>query len=324
MRRYTPVFVVLAVIGVGVLAWLFWPRGPAHTLSGYIDGDLLYLSAPVSGSVTTLAVVKGERVPAGAPLFQIDPKPLTAEADQARASLAAAQASVRDAEKGERPQELAVVASQREEAEARLRQAKADYERVRILTEKGVYAPTRLDQARADYQNTAAQVAEFEHRLKVAELSQRPDLIAAARARAVQAEGGLTEASVKLNQLAPNAPVDARVQDVFFQRGEWAPANQPVVALLPDDRVRLRFFVPETQVNLYRPGRVVRFSCDGCAKGLTARVDYVNPTAEFTPPVIYSRESREKLVFLVEALPDHPRDLTPGLPVDVTPLEPGH
>ncbi len=317
MNRFSPLIVVIALIGVAFLAWRLWPRAPADTLTGYVDGDLLYLSAPVSGSVTSLAAVKGQRASKGQSLFQIDPRPATAQAEQAKAAFEAAQATARDTEKGERPPELAVVAAQREEAEAKLRQAKADFERVRVLTDKGIYAPSRLDQARADYESTRSQVAEFERRLKVAELAQRPDQIAAAKARATQAQQSLAEADVRLGQQTGIAPVDARVEDVFFQPGEWAPVNQPVLALLPDDRVRLRFFVPEAQVARYRPGRVVRFACDGCAKGMTAKIDFVNPVAEYTPPIIYSRESRQKLVFLVEAMPDRPRDLTPGLPIDV-------
>jgi HlyD family secretion protein len=323
VKRFLPVIAVAAVVLLIGLAWVFWPRSHARTLSGYVDGDLLYLSAPISGAVTDLKVRKGDRVSAGAALFQIDPRPAAAEAEQAKAALVAAEAAARDAEKGQRPPELAVIAAQRDEAEAKLRQARAEFERVRVLAAKGVYAPAKLDQARADFQTVQAQTTEFERRLKVAELAQRPDQIAAARARALQAAGGSAEADVRLSQLSPSAPVEARVQDVFFQRGEWAPANQPVLALLPDDRVRLRFYVPERQLSLYKPGRRVAFGCDGCARGLGATIVFVSPTAEFTPPVIYSRESREKLVFLVEAAPDHPRDLTPGLPVDVTPLGEG-
>jgi len=110
------------------------------------------------------------------------------------------------------------------------------------------------------------------------------------------------------------------VQDVFYQGGEWVAANQPVVALLADDRVRLRFYVPQAEVALYRPGTRVAFRCDGCAAGLGARINFVSPRAEFTPPVIYSRDTRDRLVFLVEARPDRPADLPPGLPIDVTPL----
>ena len=93
-----------------------------------------------------------------------------------------------------------------------------------------------------------------------------------------------------------------------------------MVSLLPDDRIKVRFFVPEQEVARYRPGRTVRFSCDSCASGLTARISYVSPRPEFTPPVIFSRDSRDRLVFMVEALPAKPANLMPGLPVDVEPL----
>src|SRR3546814_6358834 len=103
--------------------------------------------------------------------------------------------------------------------------------------------------------------------------------------------------------MAPVAPAAARVEDVFFQRGEWASANQPVVALIPDDRVYVHFFVPETEVAAYKPGQKVGFSCDGCPDDLSATIVYVSPRPEFTPPVIYSREARDRLVFMVEARP---------------------
>jgi len=101
---------------------------------------------------------------------------------------------------------------------------------------------------------------------------------------------------------------------------EWVAANQPVVSLLPDDRIKVRFFVPEQEVARYRPGRTVRFSCDSCAAGLTARISFVSPRPEFTPPVIFSRDSRDRLVFMVEALPAKAAALMPGLPVDVEPI----
>ncbi|RYG01882.1 MAG: HlyD family efflux transporter periplasmic adaptor subunit, partial [Caulobacteraceae bacterium] len=93
-----------------------------------------------------------------------------------------------------------------------------------------------------------------------------------------------------------------------------------VVALLPNDKIKLRFFVPERQINGYRPGAEVKFSCDGCQAGMTARVTYISPRPEFTPPVIYSRETRDRLVYLVEAKPSVL--LNPGQPVDVQPIGP--
>src|SRR5690606_39456388 len=110
--------------------------------------------------------------------------------------------------------------------------------------------------------------------------------VRAADGRVAQSQAQLSAASARLSDLAPVAPTAARVEEVFFQRGEWAGANQPVVSLLPDDRIKLRFFVPQESLAAYRPGRTVRFSCDGCASGLTARIAFVAPRPEFTPPVI--------------------------------------
>jgi HlyD family secretion protein len=114
------------------------------------------------------------------------------------------------------------------------------------------------------------------------------------------------------------ASVAGRVTDTLFARGDWVPSGAPVVSLLPPGNVKVRFFVPETQLGTVSVGQKVAVSCDGCAP-ISATVSFIAPQAEYTPPVIYSKESRSKLVFLVEAKPA-PEDalkLHPGQPVDV-------
>jgi HlyD family secretion protein len=98
------------------------------------------------------------------------------------------------------------------------------------------------------------------------------------------------------------------------------PAGAPVVNLLPPGNIKVRFFVPEREVGALKPGQPVTLACDGCTGPIPAQITYVAPQAEYTPPVIYSRERREKLVFMVEARPapaDAPK-LHPGQPVEVT------
>ena len=136
-----------------------------------------------------------------------------------------------------------------------------------------------------------------------------------------QAEAALGAAEARLSDIAPSAPGAGRVEDVFFQAGEWVPANQPVLSFIPDDRVRLRFFAPQDGISAYAIGAEVAFACDGCAAGMKAKITYVSPRPEFTPPVIYSREARERMVFMVEAMPVSSKGLTPGLPIDVMPLK---
>lgn len=320
-----PVRIVAVVAGVGLAGFLGWRLfGPdahrPHRLSGYVEGETLYVGASNAGLVSTVAVQRGDRVRAGQPLFALDAGQLTAARDQAAAQLAAAEAQLRDAEKGQRPQELAVYDAERAAAEAQVRQARSDYDRIAPLVAKGVYAPARLDQVKAALDTARANAAAVARRKTVGELGQRPDAVNAARSAAASARQALAAAQDRLDQISPRAPAAARVQDVFYQPGEWTAANQPVVALLPDGRVRLRFFVPEGEVARYAVGATVRFSCDGCGTERAARINYVSPRSEYTPPVIYSREARQRLVFLVEARPEGGGPLAPGQPVDIVPL----
>ena len=305
-----------------VTALYLIPRiGRTPVLSGYVEGEAIYLAAPVSGTVTQMAVARGDRVDAGQRLFVVDPRQLAAQRDQQAAQVAAAEAQATDARKGQRPVELAVYEANVAAAEARARDAEAVLRRTEPLVRKGIYAPAGLDDARADAQAARAQVVAARRQRDAAALGSREDQIRAADSRVRQAEAALVEAQARLGDVAPTAVAAGRIEDVFFQAGEWAAANQPVLSLLPDDKVKLRFFVPEPKVSAYRPGGTVRFACDGCKAGLTAKITYVSPRPEFTPPVIYSREARDRLVYLVEARPSVL--LNPGQPVDVTPLESG-
>ena len=322
MTRQRLLVIALAVIGGAIVVglWLAPRLQRAETLTGYVEGEPLYLAAPVSGALTDISVRRGERVAAGHALFVVDPQQTAAQLAQAEAAAEAAEAQAADARKGQRPVELAVLEANIAAAEARARESQAELRRASSLADKGVYAPARLDDARAAADSAQAQLAAARRQRDAAALGAREDQVRAAESRVREAQAQVAAAGARLEDLAPKAPATARVEDVFYQEGEWVAANQPVLSLLPDDRVKIRFFAPQAAIQAYRPGRIVAFSCDGCPPDLTAEITYVSPRPEFTPPVIYSREARDRLVYLVEARPS--RLLNPGQPVDVRPLAP--
>ena len=314
MNRARPVIVIVLLLGAAVVAWRLL-GGPARerTLSGYVEGESLYLAAPVAGTIGSVSALEGARVAPGQSLFTIEPAALSAQGQQARATVAAARTQIAAAEANadQADAEVAAAAADAERARADL----SRLQRVRAVDPAAV-AGRDIDQAQAAVRQASARVAAAREAAQA-----RRAQVAAARAQAEEASGGEREVQIRVSQLSPVAPVPARVEQVFFQPGEWVSANQPVVALLPDDRVKLRFFVPVAEVARYRPGRTVRFSCDGCQEALQARIRYVSPRPEFTPPVIFSRDSRDRLVFLVEASPVRSAaGLMPGLPIDVEPL----
>lgn len=305
------VVVLLAAAGAG---WLIWRPQPqeAPTLSGYVEGDPLYLSTPVAGAVQSVVVARGDRVEAGAALFVMDARTAAAQRTEAQASVAQRRTQIGAAEAA-----LAQARATAASAEATAANARRTAQRYEALrrAEPGALAAQELDAARAAALSRNAE-AEAARRQAAAAVAQ----VASARAEVARAGAGLEEVGVRLDLLAPRAPLAGRIEEVFFQPGEWAGANQPVVSLLPDAKVRVRFFVPQGAVAAYRPGVEVRFGCDGCGPSRPARIVHVSARPEFTPPVIYSRQSRERLVFMVEARPLDPAALTPGLPVDVIPL----
>ena len=313
MKRSRPIIIVIVLIAAAFLAWrLLAPSREPPALSGYIEGETLFLAAPVAGTLTSLAAIEGQRVAGGAPLFTIDPATLSAQGEQARARIA------------EAGTQIAAAQATVQQAESEAAAAAADADKARRDLNR-LLAVRRIDPAAVagkDVDAAQAALREANARLAAARDSAaaRRSQVGAARAQQDQARGGAREVQIRVGQLSPSAPGPASVEDVFFRPGEWVAANQPVLALLPDSQVKVRFFVPEREVARYRPGRTIRFACDACPSGLSARITYVSPRPEFTPPIIYSRDSRDRLVFMVEALPDRPRRLMPGLPVDVEAL----
>jgi HlyD family secretion protein len=177
-----------------------------------------------------------------------------------------------------------------------------------------------IDDARAQLAREEAQVASLQAAVATAKLPARADEIRAAEADAKAAREALAQADWRLAQRAIQAPAAGRVHDTYYSVGDWVPAGGPVASLLPPGNVRVRFFVPQATLGGVRIGQSVAVACDGCPTPVTAKIVFISEQAEFTPPVLYSRDSRANLVFRVEAqaAPADAARLHPGQPVDVT------
>jgi HlyD family secretion protein len=132
-----------------------------------------------------------------------------------------------------------------------------------------------------------------------------------------QAKANLEWSKTRLARRRAISPVDGTIQEVYYRPGETVPPGRPVIALLPPGNLKIRFFTPEILLPDIKYGQTVNVTCDGCEQGLTAKVSFIAKSAEYTPPVIYSREERAKLVFLIEARPAHPEKFRVGQPVIV-------
>ncbi|MEI9990350.1 MAG: efflux RND transporter periplasmic adaptor subunit [Rhizomicrobium sp.] len=249
---------------------------------GYVEGEDAFIAAPQAGWVARVAVRRGDAVRTGDLLFTLDDTNQASARDQANAAIAVAQG------------QLAA-------AKANLVLAQKQLVRQANLLAEQAGTKQAYDVAKATYDSAGAQVAQIE-------------------AQIAQARASLAGAAYQLSERDVIARTTGRVEDVYFRAGEYAPAMTPVVSVLPPQNVFVRFFVPEGQLAHVKLGQRVAISCDGCARSIAATITFIAQQEEFTPPVIFSVGSREKLVFKLEARVPGGIRLNPGQPVDVRPL----
>ncbi len=285
--------------------------------TGYVEAQLVYVAAPASGWLTDVPLSEGQTVSTGDLVFELDNGLQTAAVAEAKARLEQATAQLADLEKGVRSQEMRAFEAQLAEANADLRLARSERDRSLALVQRGVAAAARGDEATARYGVALARVNTATANLETAKLAARDDTVDAAAAARDAASDALTQAQWHLTERNVLSKTSGTVEEVFNRTGEFVSAGTPVAAVLPADGLKVRFFVPQSHLAHVQHDGAVSISADALDQTVAARITHIAREAEFTPPVIYSEESRDTLVFLVEAKPLDGSALRPGQPVDV-------
>lgn len=283
-RQLTRAALLLALLLGGCaqnpIASLFQPKKDSGWL-GYGEGDYAMIGAPDAGWITSLAVERGQTVHRGDLLFTLDATSQQSSRDQAEANLEQARASLA-------------------QEEANLAYTTRELTRQNGLAQANAGTPSTRDQAENNAKQSRAHIAQLEGQI-------------------AQQEAALRGADYTLSQRRIVSETDGPVEDIYFRPGEYVPPSTSVVEVLPPANTYVRFFVPETQFSKVRLGQKVRITCDGC-KPMTGTITFIASQEEYTPPVIFSEGSREKLVFKLEARAPGGLPVHPGQPVEVRPL----
>src|SRR5262245_8951246 len=319
MKRIVALLAGLVAVLIALVLMTF-PANQNADFPGYMEADLVLVGSEQGGRVATLSVEEGNHVKKGDPIFTLESSEQEASVAAAKARVDEAEAKLADAKAQlQRPDEIQVLQASLEQAQAMLQQANNNLDRARTLFGKGWITKAQLDDAVAQHDRNQAAVAEAERRINAAKLPGRSDMIDAAKANAEAAHHALDEAEKNLGKRQVFAQADGTVEEVYFRPGEVVNAGQAVIALLPPRNLKVRFFVAEPDRARLAVDQTVKLDCDGCPADLVAKINFISREAEFTPPVIYSREQRQKLVYLIEARPEGPATkLTAGQPVTVT------
>lgn len=323
MRRVAAAAAILLALG-GFFAWRVTRDVSADDAPflGYVEGETLYIGPNEGERLASLAVAAGSNVKAGDLLFAMSTTLLDRQRSEAVARIGQMEAQMANLRAAtSRPEQVAVLQAGLERAEAALKLSRSDYERQRKLFAEGHVAKAALDRAEMALNRDEATVKEARRQVNAALIPGRTQEIDAAEAAIRQARAQLEGIDLRISRQKVHAPAAGVVQDVFFRPGEVVNAGQPVVALLPPENRKVRFYAPETRLAAVRVGGRVGVTCDGCPPNLFGRISFVSSRQEYTPPVIFSDIERAKLVFKAEArLEGRARELPLGMPVSVTPL----
>jgi HlyD family secretion protein len=275
--------IVVAVVMLAIISCLFCcSKNTSKQYQGYVENKLRYISCDYAGVLTSRTVQSGDEVKTGTHLFIIDQYIEQNKLDTAKENITITEAKIR-------------------QMQAQLTLADQELNRLLDLLKKKFTSQESVDVAKSTYKTALSQLEQAQSDLK-------------------NNTTNLALAQWTYDKKHVDAVADAKVFDTFHEVGEFVPAGNPVLALLVPTDTKVIFFIPEKELGKVKFGQDVTISCDGCEIGLKAKITYISPQPQFTPPVIFSQDTSSKLMFAIEARGDIAtnKKLHPGQPVIVT------
>jgi HlyD family secretion protein len=303
----------------GFLAFFGFNNPDGQVFQGYGEGEYILVAPQIGGTIETLAVVRGQTLHKGDPLYTLEHGFEQATVNQAKAEAERDEATLIDLVKAKRQPELDQLVASREQAMAALQIADITNSRDQKQFTSRAISQATLDADKATLDQAHAKLAEAEAALATGRLSTgRDDAIHAAQATVAASDAVLAAAQWKLDQKTLATPTDAFVFDTLYRAGEYVNAGQAVVSLLPASNIRARFFVPAPALPSIVRGTAVKIQETGDKTPIDAHITYISPQAEYSPPELYNQDNRSKLLYMIEATPDaEPERIHPGQPIDV-------
>jgi membrane fusion protein, multidrug efflux system len=203
------------------------------------------LAFQVPGLLVSLPVREGQNVAQGEVIAQLRQDEFQAQLQAAQGQLDQARGALNALRLGERPEERLRREAQVRAAEARLANARAEFERDAQLVQMNAVA--RADYERAE---TAYRVAQEDHRAARQVLEQgtiaREEDIEAQEAQVRVLESRVVEASLQLEDSTLRAPYGGVIARRFVDVGQNIRVKEPVVQFQDVEEVDIAVDVPET------------------------------------------------------------------------------
>ena len=310
MKRYINLYLLLITVLTACQ-----PKSPSF--QGYIEGENLYVVSSNAGNLIHLMVHRGQFVKKGDLIFQLAPEPQKMAVLESQDNYFQAQRILQDLILPKRNAEITAIKAQIAQAQAQIKLADLRVTRNKTLYAKHVMDKDTLD-ASIEHQAEVVQLkAQYLANLDLAQQGARSEQIRAQSFMVQAQQEKLRQARWELAQKTQRAPDDGLIFDTYFKEGEYVPAQKPVASLLSPKQVRIDFFVSTVELSLLKIGQKIGYTLDGSDQMRYANINYISSEAEYVPPLIYSRENQDNVVFRVKASLRDAFDVKPGQPAVV-------
>jgi HlyD family secretion protein len=326
MKRFLKI-VILAVlfISIGVLGGVWFIKMKNNSFAtelkiyGNIDIRDANLAFNEQERIAEIFVEEGDRVKKGQVLARLKTHRLDAQIKEAEAQIAAQKEVVKRFEAGTRWQEIEQVRAEVTAAEARVRNTRLNFERIKKTSGAGATSQQALDNARAQLDVDQAQLKVKEKALNLALEGPRKEDIAAAKDTLTALEASLSFLKIRLADMTLISPASGVIQNRNLEPGEMASPDRPVVTLALTDPKWVRAYVPEPDFGRINLGMKAKILSDSFPdQSFEGWIGFISPVAEFTPKTVETEDLRTKLVYEVRVFVHDSEDLLRlGMPVTV-------
>ena len=290
-----------------------------HVYQGYVASENTYIASKFDGRIVKFLVKKGDRVSQGDVLYVLDTEPHNFSLKEAKSRYLQAVSNLEDLKKPRRLPYLNSIKAKIKQVESQITLAKLRVQRNQTLYDKKVLAKDSLDAAVENLNQLSARKIQMEEELGLAMLGAREDVINAQEAKIRSFASKIRNLEWIISETKGYAPVDGYVYDTYYVKGELVKAAVPVLSLINHKNVFLEFFIPYRDLKKLHVGDSIWYKNMGeDSEYKMAKVTYISKKSEYIPPLVYSRDNMDKIVFKVKGEPVEDGELTPGLPVTIT------
>ncbi len=333
---------VLILVAVAAVTYYLYTGGEKVSnelvFTGSVEADQIDLSPEIAGSIQTISVKDGETVKKGQILMTLDTSDYAIKLAQAQKGLELAQLKASDLNDGNSANQVRQARANRDSVNEQisgslkeLEYLKKDYTNMKALYDSGAASESQLDSTRraldreqAKYDGLLKQKEAYEASLSLVEEGATAQIKSAAALDVEMRQLDIQDLERTIAKGTLYSPTDGTIQSVNYQQGERVAPGARAVTLIDMSQMEVKIYVPEIQLSRVSTGMAVQFT-DAFLKdkGITGKVTYISPEAEFTPKNIESKQSKQEMVYEVRVDIQDPNAMVkPGMFLDVA-LEEG-